>query len=332
MFGWASRIWAVPIWFDIQLLGTGVSAGAVVVACDTVNRDFRANGLAILLGETAFQYETAEILSFTNTQITLKRPLLNNWAAGTRLYPARTARLEQAPRLTRMTDELQSSDVDFLIVEPCEWPAIIPATLYRGYPVFDATPDESEDLTSEYQHLLLQLDNGSASALVTDTANQAFPVVQHRWQLYGRAERAAWRSLMYGFNGRQKAAWIPTHADDLTLATIVTNTSTTMDIVSIGYTRFGQVKTGRKDIRVQMRNGTVYYRRITGAGEISLDIERLQIDTAFGVQINPADVLRISWLMLMRADSDSVEIPHETDGDGLARAQQIFKMVRDDDL
>lgn len=332
MFGWASRVWAVPIWFDIQLLAGALSAGAVVIACDTLQRDFRANGLIMLLGETAFQYETAEILSITPTQLTLKRPLINSWPAGTRLYPARTAQLEQAPRLTRLTDELQSTDVDFLIVEPCEWPAIMPATLYRGYPVFDATPDESEDLTSQYQHLLLQLDNGSASALVTDTANLAFPVVQHRWQLFGRAERAAFRSLIYGFNGRQKSAWIPTHADDLTLAAIVTNTSTTMDIVAIGYTRFGQVKTGRKDIRVQMRNGTVYYRRIVGAGEITADVERLQIDTAFGVQINPGDVVRVSWMMLMRADSDSVEIQHETDGDGLATSQQIFKMVRDDDI
>lgn len=331
-FGWAARVWAVPIWFDIQLLAGGVSTGAVVIACDTVQRDFRTNGLIMLLSESAFQYETAEILSITSTQLTLKRPLINNWPAGTRLYPARTARLEQAPKLTRLTDELQATDVDFLIVEPCEWPAVMPATLYRGYPVFDATPDESQDLTSQYQHLLLQLDNGSASALVTDTANLAFPVVQHRWQLFGRAERAAFRSLMYGFNGRQKAAWIPTHADDLTLAAIVTNTSTTMDIVAIGYTRFAQVKTGRNDIRVQMRNGTVYYRRITAAGEVTVDIERVQINASFGVEINPADVVRISWMMLMRADSDSVEIQHETDGDGLATSQQIFKLVRDDEL
>lgn len=332
MFGWAARVWAIPVWFDIQQLTSNVISGAVVIPCDTVQRDFRANGLAILLGETAFQFETVEILSITPSQINLKRPLLQNWSAGTRLYPVRTARLESAPQLARLTDELQSTAVDFAIVEPCEWPAISPSTLYRGRPVYDATPEESQDLTSTLQNLLLRLDNGSAMPVVTDTANLAFLIKQHRWLLNGRAEQAALRSFFYFMAGRLKSVWMPTHADDLTLVVQVTESATTMDILAIGYTRFGQLKSGRKDIRIQMRNGTVYYRRIIGAGEISADVERLQIDSSFGVLILPANVLRISWLMLMRGDSDSIEIEHPVDAEGVATTQQIFRSVRDDDL
>lgn len=330
MFGWASRVWAIPVWFDIQLLTTGVAAAAMAIPCDTVNRDFRANGLAILLGETAFQYETVEILSVTPTQLNLKRPLVQGWAVGSRIYPARTARLESAPQVKRKTDELQTTAVDFVMAEPCEWPAVAPTTTYRGYPVYDAVPNENEDLTSQLQHLLLQLDNGSAIPVVTDAANLSFLTTLHRWLLQGRSEHAAFRSLLYYLSGRQKAVWIPTHADDITLAAIVVNSATVMDIVNIGCARFGQLKTGRRDIRLQLRNGTVFYRRITGAIEISTDVERVQIDTAFGVQINPADVLRISWLMLMRGDSDVIEINHVTDADGVTEAQQIFRSVRDD--
>ena len=332
MFGWSARVWAIPVWFEIQLITSSVAAGSMEILCDTANRDFRANGLAILLSETAFHFETVEVLSVSPTKITLKRELLQSWPAGTRLYPARTARLEQVPSIRRKTDTLQSTSVDFVMTEPCEWPAVAPVTTYRGRPVFDAVPNESEDLTSQFQRLLLQLDNGSAAPVVTDTANLAFFINQHSWMLYGRAEQAAARSFFYFMSGRLKSVWIPTHADDLTLVAVVSNTATTMDVAWCGYARFGQVKTGRKDIRIQLRNGTVFYRRITAAAEISADVERLQFDSVLGVQVFPEDVMRISWLMLMRGDSDSIEIQHVTDSDGLATTQQIFRSVRDDDL
>jgi hypothetical protein len=331
LFDWGARVWAIPVWFDVQQLNTTLTAGATVIPCDTVGRDFRVGGLAMLLGETAFQYETVEILSIANNQLVLKRPTLQTWALGTRLYPARTAQFERAPKITRLNDELQKTTVEFAIAEPCDWPAVAPANTYRGYPVYDATPDESDDLTSEFHQLLLTLDSGfGPAALLTNTADLSLPVLLHRWKLFGRAERAAFRSFLYYLNGRQKRAWIPTHADDLTLIATIGSAATTLDVVAIGYTRFGKVKKSRRDIRVQLRNGTVFYRRILGSTEISVDVERLQIDAPFNVLINPADVVRISWLMLMRANSDSVEILHITDGDGVASSEQIFIGVADD--
>ena len=80
------------------------------------------------------------------------------------------------------------------------------------------------------------------------------------------------------------------------------------------------------------RHGTVYYRRITGSTELSSDIERIAIDATFGRQILPTDVLRISWLVFCRLDSDTVEIEHMTDSEGLAAAQLVFRGIRDDEF
>lgn len=331
LFGWSTRVWAIPVWFDVQLLNAPVAIGAFTIACNTVGRDFRAGGLAMLLGETAFQYETVEILSLTATQLTLKRATLQNWPVSTRLYPVRTAQFDGAPKLTRLHDQLQKTSIDFAVVEPCDWTAIAPAVTYRGYPVYDTPPDESDDLTSEYQQLLLTLDSGmGAAALITDTADLSRPVNLHRWKLFGRSEQTAFRSFIYYLNGRQKRVWVPTHADDLTLVAVAANTSTVIDVANIGYTRFARNKTGRCDIRIQLNNGSVFYRRITNSVEINSDVERLLIDSALGVQVNPADVMRISWLMLMRSDSDTVNIKHETDADGLATSEQVFIGVADD--
>lgn len=332
LFGWGSRVWSLPIWHEVQLLGVGVSAGALSIPCSTQYLDFRAGGLAMLRGESAFASETVEIASVTANSLLLKRATQQTWPAGSRLYPVRSAQLTQQPSLSRLTDTASSADVQFLVVEPCDWPALMPATLYRGRPVFETRPDEGEDLTSSYQRLLLTLDSGSAIPLMTDTASRAFPVQAHRWLEMGRAERAALRSFIYAMQGRQRAVWLPTHADDLTLVDIVTGVATTLDIANVGYSRFASAKPGRRDIRIQLWDGSVYYRRITGSTELSSDIERIAIDATFGRQILPTDVLRISWLVFCRLDSDTVEIEHITDSEGLAATQLVFRGVRDDEF
>jgi hypothetical protein len=332
LFGWGSRVWALPIWPDVQLLQAGVASGATGIACATSGRDFRAGGLALLRGESAFSVEVVEVLSVEASTLTLKRPTQQAWPAGSRLYPARPAQLVEQPSSSRLTDRADRLDARFLILEACEWPAAMPATLYRGWPVLTERPDESDDLTRAYQRLLLELDSGSAIPLMTDTAGRAFQVMQHRWQIAGRPAQSAFRSLLYGLGGRQKSLWVPTHAEDLTLAATVTDVATTLDVEAIGYTRFGKSMPGRRDIRIELRDGTALHRRITGSTELSADVERLAIDSAVGRQVAPGDVLRISWLVLCRMDSDSVTINHQTDADGVASSSAVFRGVRDEEF
>lgn len=332
LFGWGARVWALPVWPDIQLLGQSIATGATSITCATAGRDFRAGGLALLRGESAFVVEVVEVLSVNPDGLTLKRPTQQDWPAGTRLYPARSAQFTEQPSSTRLTDRLDRLDTRFLVVEPCDWPAVMPATFYRGWPVLEQRPDESEDLTRSYQRLLLSLDSGAALPLSTDTAGRAFALLQHRWLLAGRTEQGAFRSLLYALNGRHRAVWLSTHADDLTLVAIVTDVATTLDVASIGYTRFGQARPGRRDIRIELVDGTVFHRRIGGSTELSADVERLSIDSTLGVQVTPEQVVRISWLTLCRLDSDSIEIQHETDADGVARSQAVFRAVRDEEF
>ena len=328
--GWSARTWAVPLWHEIQLLRSVVPAGTQFVPCDTAFLDFRAGGLAMLRGESAFTSETVAVEQVLDNGLQLARATQMEWPAGTRLYPVRSAQLVEEPSLTRLTDMAISADVHFLVVEPCDWSAVMPGTLYRGHPVFESRPDESEDLTHKLSRLLLTLDNGSALPLYTDTADRALSVVGHRWIDLGREARADVRSFIYAMRGRQKAVWVPTHADDLTLAGPVTEVSTTLGVLNCGYTRFASAKPGRRDVRIELRDGTAIHRRITGSVELSQEIEQLALDSALGRQIQPADVARISWLALFRFDSDTQEIEHQTDSEGIGSWSTVFREVPDE--
>ncbi|MBB3103804.1 hypothetical protein [Azomonas macrocytogenes] len=332
LFSWGARIWALPMWPDIQLLDTPVALGALRIDCKTEHLDFAVGGLAMLRGESAFSVEVVEVAGIDASGLDLARGTSQAWPSGTRLYPARTAQLTEQPSLTRLTDRLYSTDVHFLLMDPSDLAEVLPATIYRGQPVFEQRPDESEDLTASYQRLLLTLDNSTAMPLVTDTANRAMPVQGWRWLDLGRAERAAYRSLLYALRGRQVPIWLPTHADDLTLVAPVTEVATTLNVANCGYARFGQARPGRRDIRIELWDGTVFHRRITGAAEQTADMERLALNAALGRSVTPDEVMRISWLVLCRLDDDTVEIQHMTDSEGVASSSLVFRGVRDDEF
>ncbi len=332
LFGPGAQDWSLPIWPDIQLLGAPLAAGAEVIPCATDYLDFVAGGRALLRGETAFQTELVDVLDVLEDGLALSAPTLNDWPAGTRLYPVRLAQFAEPPQLTRLTDRAQQMDMTWLIVEPCDWPAVLPATLYRGRPVLEERPDESEDLTSQFERLLLTLDNSLALPAVTDTAGRALAMTAWRFHDLGRAKRAWLRSLLYGLRGRQVPVWLPTHADDLGLVASVTAVATTLDVLRCGYTAYIQSRPGRRDIRIELWDGTALHRRITGSSVVGLTTERLQINAALGRIVTPAQVRRISYMNLCRLTGDSVEIVHETDSEGVATCALQFLEVRDDEL
>lgn len=332
LYGWGSRVWALPIWPDIQLLSSATEAGALRINCQTTNLDFEVGGLAMLRGEDAFTYEVVEILSLDASGLNLKRGTQQPWPARSRLYPARPAQLMSAPQLTRLHDRLQSAVVRFLLLDTCDWPETLPAVLYRSRPVLDLAPEESEDLTSSYERLLSTLDSGMGLPLISDLAGKPMPITRWRWLELGRAQRAQLRALLYGLRGQQVPVWLPTHADDLTVVATIGALSTVMDIEYIGYTRFAQARAGRRDIRLQLWNGSVFYRRITGCTELSTSVERLVFDTALGTQVEPSDIARVSWMVLSRLSGDQVEIDHQVDSEGVASCSLTFRGVRDDEF
>ena len=324
--GWGRRVWALPVWHDMQQLITDLAAGSLRINCTVSPLEFRAGGLGLLRGDTAFDTEAVEILAIDANGLQLKRATQRHWPAGTCLYPVRTARIADIdPK--RLTDQLIRVQLSFDVAEASDWAAALPTTLYRGRPVFDMRPDESEDLTVNYERLLQTLDNGSALPAVTDTAGKNFSLQQHRWFLAGRQERAAWRGMVYGLRGRAKSVWIPTHAQDLTLTKPASGSLLTVE--RVGYSRFGVKTQGRQDIRIELLNGTVIYRRITAAAE-DATTESLSLDVDLPAVINPMDVFRISFMALCRSADDKMELTHLTDSEGVAKAAITWRGVRDD--
>lgn len=329
-YGWSQRNWALPIWADVTWLSTPVAAGALSIALDTTHLDYRAGGLALLRGATAFDVEVVEIDAVRADGIDLVRPVQATWSAGARVYPVRLARLTESPQRSRMTDQDSRYDVSLVASEMCAWDAPLALPLYRGVPVLAERPDESDELSGQFEWMATTLDNDINLPQITDLIGTGLSIQQHAWLLDGRAERAAWRSLAYHLAGRCNLVWLPTHADDVRLVATAAASASTLDIEMIGYARFGGGTTGRRHLRIELYDGTAIHRRITGGTVVDEQTERLSLDEAVGVELRTDNVRRISWLQLMRGQDDGMEIKHVTDVDGVATADTLLRGVRDD--
>lgn len=330
MMSWGAKNWAIPLWPYIQIINRALVKGDSRIDCITKNMDFLENGL-VMLWRDPFTYEILEITTIDNNGLDLRRPLLSDWPQGTRLYPLRVAQFNKTPQLARKTDNLQTVNIEFRLAETSPFEAIPPTTSYLNYPVFELRPEESEDLTNEYQRLLITLDNKMALPLVTDTSGFSFLVLSYKWQALGREDRARFKSLLYYLKGKQKAIWIPSHADDLTVVARIAPSEPLITITECGYSRYAVNDTDKQHIAIYLYSGEVFYRRIMNALQND-GTEQLTIDSALGQLVEANQIMRVCFMRLCRLNSDRVEIDHITDSEGVAASKITFKRVRDNEL
>lgn len=327
LFAWSAMVWALPIFVDGQRLTSALAPGATTIPCDTVNRDFVAGGVAILIGADASAYEVVQITSFTGTALALTHAVVGTWPVGSRLYPARTARLTAYPKIARDNGEFATISLNFMTNEPCDWPAAVGLPQYRGYPVLEDSPDTSGNDQGSYERQAVTIDNETGVLEVDDTAQIGFVANTHAWFMNGRTPRALFRSLMYLLKGRQGELWVPTYQSDLKLVANIGVPDTSITVEATGYSLFLSGALNRQDIRIELLNGTIYYRRITGSAVLDQYTERLSLDSSLGAAITPAQIRRISYMSLSRLDSDNIIIDHINSDVGIATSSTPFRAV-----
>ncbi|MDR2871307.1 MAG: hypothetical protein LBV45_02065 [Xanthomonadaceae bacterium] len=323
LFDWSSLRWALPIFPHVSRLDRPVIAGAYVIETDTTGREFQTGGLAMLWYD-ARHSEVIQIADIRPDRIVLTHPLLSHWPRGTRLYPARSAHLHAAPEHTYWHDDAGSVRVVFELDEPGEATADIPATHYRGYPVFDWRPDRSQDPIARYVRLSHVLDEHTGLTSVLDRPNRPYRGDTLHFLLDGRTQRDMGRRWLYRLAGRYRYVWLPSGTHDVHLVQPASAADTALVIQWSGYTRFARTQPNRRDLRIELRDGSIFFRRIIGYGELDAEREQLTIDAPLDQRLDPGNVRLISFMTRTALAHDDVVIDHLTDLDGLARVTLEF--------
>ena len=308
LFGWGSRVWAVPIWTDGATLGANVAAGSMTLDIDTATRDYQPGGFVMLASGISGNSEVGEIESVTALQISLKRPLISSWPGGTAVFPARSARLQTPPSLSRFTGDTSVGRMLFDLTDPQQWATDHGLDTYRGYPVMTFAINWITDPEFSFDRRLNILDNGSGQRLYDDETGIPLTRRTVAYTMPDRATIDVWRKTLHALKGRAGAIWSHTDGKDIEMVSPLLSAEIQLDFTRIGFVDYLADVVGRRDIRIKLKDGTIFYRRIAGYGEIDADTEYVTIDSPLGIDVLPDDIDAISFLFLARLDSDAVEL------------------------
>jgi len=323
LYDWSAQTWLVPVWPDITLLAAELPSGSGSIPVVTANLDFTVGGLAMLWSSPT-EFEIVEVSDIAANALTLANPTVGDWPVGVRLYPCRLGTLTDYPQVPRATSALITGQVRFQAAEPCDWPATAPPTTYLGLPVLEQRTDEPTDLKANYGRIVTTVDNDIGAPVIDDPSGQPWITQEHRWLLTGRSARGDFRSLLYWLAGRANALWLPSWTDDVELTAGLASNATTLNVEWAGIARYGSLQSGRRHLRIELNNGSIFYRAVNGATETGMASEQLAIDSALGMPVQPGDVRQISWMMLATLAGDSVQLSHVTDSMGIATSAATF--------
>lgn len=323
--GYSGR-WLLPIWPDQQWIATTIWPESTIVSCRTEGFDFVEGG-KVLLYRDEQRWEVAEVAQILPDGLELSAPVLGTWTRGDRLFPLRLARAETGARARFENARTARTSLAFDIAEPCDWPALEALPTYRGRPVIDTRPNEAEAPTASATRSIASVDYGIGLPFVHDLMGASLRQQSHRWLLGGRAEHSRFRSLLYLLDGARVPVWVPSWASDLAAAAPVSGSSSTLIVHYAGYTQFAHGQRTRRDLSIELNDGTVYRRRVTAAAHVG-DTEALTLDADLdGATIAPSQIRDISIMSLCTLASDTVQIDHITDQDGVATANTAWQGV-----
>lgn len=327
---YGAQRWYMPLWHDVNLIEQDYDAGATFLQCASASTSrLQPGSIGLLMGESPYDVELIEIQSVSLTGVTLVSPTAHVWPQGTRLLPAKVARLTDQPRLSKRSDRVVTSDVRFQVLEAPHDPGAPSLTeSYRGFFVMSSAPDDRAPLDHSIERTLVELDNQTAAPIWQDTAGRPFTYEQFAWVIKGRDELQDFEALIQLLRGRAIPLWIPTFMEDFRLSASIAGTDNTILVERCGFTQSGGPRWDRQDIMIETISGHLY-RRILDAAVDSSGREVLLLDAAIAGALTPDQVVRISFMTLMRQNQDSISIEHATDTDGVATAQTIFRSAPD---
>ena len=321
-----SSAWLMPIWPDVQWLAAVLASAVEEIPCATAGFDFVAGGKALLYSSVN-RWEVVAIDSVEADRLVLTGPTSSSFKPGDRLYPLRRARLQTGAEETYRNADVSRRQLAFDIDEPTDWPALTDPTIYLTHPVLDVRPEESSDPTASYERLLQSVDYDASRPFVYDLPAQALRLQKTAWKLFGREQHSWFRSLLHTLDGRRVPMWVPSFASDLKPAASIAGGSTSLSVEWAGYTLYGKSKHNRKDVRIELNDGAVHYRRITNSVEAG-GTETLTLSSSLsGSSIAPGRIRAISFMALSTLASDDFEIEHVTDQEGLATCTTGWQAV-----
>ncbi len=312
---WQAEVFTVPIWSDYHKLTAELPISSTVIPNLTLlsGQDYKEGG-QIIFWQAWDVYEIANIETIGASSVTLSRATDFTWGVGTIVMPVRACRMSKQATAERFHSNLSRLPVQFISDDIDLWiDEVEGSIIYQGtYSVLEGEPNRVDSQKDTYSRKIELLNPGTGRVFYEDTRTTTRLDRSFQWMLQDRSKILELKTWLAFRRGKLKPAWVPTWQNDLVLAETLSQGGTAAHFEQTEYETYYNLAEGRRDIRVELLDGTIYYRRITA---VSLDPDThmiLTMDTAFPEDIIPANIRIISFMGLHRLSQDTVELQWHT--------------------
>ncbi len=314
MYGWADRLFALPIWQEKATLTEAALPGTLTLRLPVDDRSFVEDGLLVLF-KNASTYEAIEIETVLDGEITLKKGTEFAWPVGASVFPVMIARFDGAANTNYVAEDKLEVPVRFVgspADTPTRLPANEPAEVFDGFEVYTAGTNWISNLNVSITPDYDLHDNDFGVFQTRPRSGWPTIVKSHEWLSKSKKEATGLRGFFARRKGRLAPVWMPTGTSDFKLLSDVVQTDSSLHVVDNGYGQLVDGHPARKHVLIQLRGGVnlvCEIDNVTPRGDGSAD---LTLTEQVGRGIAVSQVRRISYLGLYRLASDAVTISHKT--------------------
>jgi len=312
LFGWQARLFLVPLQQYPSKTTAPALSGQPVIPFDTADRGLVEGAYVVIEDLTTGTRIPASIAEVAAHSITLTSNLTGTLAVGTRLWPAHPAMADEQVSLNWHLPSFATGKINFEFIPVETWGGALaadPPQLYRGEEVYTIEPDWVTGLAVQSTQTFGVTESVAGKKKRNERWLRPSRQYPFGWLLRGFSEIARFREFVQRRLGRTVSFWMPSFRADLQLADpVISIAAVSINVVDGGYLAFSAGNNQRKNISIELKNGTVMRRRILSATYDSPNVTSLSLDAALGYEFTPDDVFRISFLSRYRLGSDEVKL------------------------
>lgn len=306
---WNFRQFGLPI-FKEATTGIDASEGDKSIDFDTSYKDFQEDELACLW-EGPEKAEAVKITNVRSDGIDIDQGLENDFTDAF-VMPVKEAIVPDGFEFDRGSRGKHTRfSASFLIVDTEDLSETGEYDTYRDRDVLTDGNIIIGDMSERIHRPLTQIDNGQGP--ITIETKQDWTQFARTMGKFTKTLSALWqwRKWLHSRKGKQKTFWMPSWNEDLVLAEedeTISDSDTEIRVENRSLSIYADLPL---DFMLELKDGTVFYRRIESVTELTDGDEQITIDSDFGQEITKDDIDLWCFMDLVRFNADSIELEHQ---------------------
>lgn len=306
-----SEFWELPLWAEAETLTSEVLIGESTADADFTLMDDTLGTRFLLIHPDELTLEVFTISGRTATTATrLTGTFSYDFPLGSRIVPVEFSYTENntsySPFIINAAKMSVTMTTSAHRVPGGKGAAAL--TTYNGKNVLDKNPLAigGSEVFSQSQR---RLDFGGKVQI--ETVQTYANINSGRSYLSNtKADRQWWKSFLTSINGSQKSFYCSTYRHDMTVTSQPAIGGTTFDVDAASEAEGWDDTTSHLHLAISTEDGTIQYKEIDPAGTTDTTIT---ITSGLTATAPGSNILKVSFLELVRIGSDEIAIVHQAD-------------------